>query len=428
MLHALNLLAFAAELIVTRWPELIKATPVNAVPGLADVIIMSPYLLASVLILALAYPVDRALRERVAASLVTHGLKPHGVWSLRSYLNFNIRHQMLMVLVPLTLILIVHDATRRFELDIEAATGMPWSADLALGIAAGMVFVIGPWMLKHIWTTHSLPAGPLRNELQSFCRRIGLSCRDILVWRSDGMIVNAAVMGIAGPLRYVLLSDGLIEAMSPKQIEAVFGHEAGHVRHKHIQFFLLFAVASMLVASGIMELLFHLWRPASLSEQGHEFAIQLAGLISIGLIWGLGFGFISRRFERQADLFGARCVGAQGELECSLPCGVHAGRPNAEGDAQPGLCATGAQVFASALRHVATLNGLPQKEFSWRHASIADRIESLNALAGDPNRLAAFERVIRRIKAMLLAICVGGLVISAVYVGPFLIDAWSRNR
>ncbi len=427
-MNAVNLGAFAAVLIVTRWAEMIKQPPVTIVPGLADLIVVSPYLLASVLILVLAYPVDRALRERVASSLTARGTTTHRTWGLRGYLNFNVRHQMLMVVVPLTVIMIVHDAALRVESGIEAATGIPWSADLALGIAAGGVFVVAPWMLRHIWTTSSMPPGPLRRELESFCSRIRLKCRDILVWHSHGIIANAAVMGVAGPVRYVVLSDGLVEAMSPKQIEAVFGHEAGHVRHKHIQFFLLFALASMLVTSGVMELLFHHWTAASLTEADRQFLIQVIGLVTIALIWGIGFGFISRRFEQQADLFGARCVAAANEHECTSPCGVHPKSADTRNTPPHALCATGVEIFVSALERVAILNGIPKKESSWRHASIDKRIQALKTMAADPLRLAAFERLVGSIKVALLVICVGGLVVAAFYVGPFLIDAWSRSR
>ena len=85
--------------------------------------------------------------------------------------------------------------------------------------------------------------------------RRSVSSGDLLVWRSDGMMINAAVMGLLAPVRYVLLSDGLLATMNVSQIEAVFGHEAGHVRHRHIQHFLLFALAGWFLVVGLMELL-----------------------------------------------------------------------------------------------------------------------------------------------------------------------------
>jgi len=43
--------------------------------------------------------------------------------------------------------------------------------------------------------------------------------------------------------------------MNERQVEAVFGHEAGHVKHYHIHFYLLFAALSMLVVGGVLLLI-----------------------------------------------------------------------------------------------------------------------------------------------------------------------------
>jgi len=57
-------------------------------------------------------------------------------------------------------------------------------------------------------------------------------------------------MGLFAPLRYVMLSDGLLESMEDEKIEAVFGHEVGHVKLRHMEFFLVFAIASMFAVGG----------------------------------------------------------------------------------------------------------------------------------------------------------------------------------
>lgn len=428
LLRGLTLITFAADLALTNWAEMIKGSPLfGAIPGLADLIIVSPFLAASVLVLLSTYPVDRAVRQYVTGSVASLQSPVPSVWGLRSYLGFNIRHQLLTVVIPMSVILIIYDLTQDYESAIVGATHIPWSADIALFLAAATVFVIAPWMLKHIWTTHPLPGGPLRSELEKSCKRIGLRCRDILIWRSGGMVVNAAVMGILPRLRYVVLSDGLVDSMDSKQIEAVFGHEAGHVRHKHIQFFLLFALASMLLASGVMETFFHLSAMPDTPLKLSNIAIQGIGLLTIGVLWAVGFGFVSQRFERQADLFGAQSVAPDRAEECALPCSVHSG----ETEATPplsSLCATGAEIFAGALDQVALLNGIPRRERSWRHSSIASRVELLKSFSGDPNRVRSFERVIRLIKSTLLIICVVGLGVSTWYLWPYLVDAMSRSR
>jgi STE24 endopeptidase len=320
---------------------------------------------------------------------------------------------LLVVAVPMMVILVVFDLARMYEQLLNRFFRVQWAAEVAPAVAAGLVFVFAPPMLRYIWPTRRLPNGALRQGLESICRRIGLRYQEILIWRSGGMMVNAAVMGLFAPVRYVMLSDGLLETMSRQQIEAVFGHEAGHVRHHHIPFFLLFAVCSMLFLSAIVEAL-RLGVERGLLEMS-MLTIQAIGLVCVFAVWGIGFGWISRRFERQADLFGIQCVTpARGE-DCSLPCSSHSHQPT---DHPPVwvVCATAAAVFTSALDRVAVLNGIPAEERSWRHGSIADRVRFLTSLCGDPQQARRFRRLVRRIKATLLILAVVGLAVGAVYV------------
>ncbi len=469
--------AFAFDMFATRWADICYS------PGyppwlriIGDFCALLPYGLGVVAIWWLAYPVDSAFREGVSeigvvgppeaeesrpisptAKAMGHPsptAKAMGhTWSRREYLTFNIRHHILIVGVPITLILYVSNLTRGYGSEIrELAFGWPYAPDVLLGTVALGVFVTAPVLLRHIWTTEPLGAGPLRQRLEQLCDRIGLRRRDILVWKSGGMMVNAAVMGLAPRVRFVLLSDALLETMSELQVEAVFGHEAGHVRHHHIEFFLLFAFVAMLAVSGMMEWL------ARTSPQLDFATIQAVGGVATLLLWGVGFGWISRRFERQADLFGALCVTPEA-AECTVPCSVHpepqalacpmspvppergtggecgagifpvkASRVHLDApyrgasrctlpwrQKDPRVCATAAASFISALDRVAVLNGIPHEERSWRHSSIANRMRFLTSLANDPARAARFERVVRRIKTVLLVSAVVGAGLASYY-------------
>jgi STE24 endopeptidase len=328
-------------------------------------------------------------------------------------LSFNLRHHVLVIAVPLTLILFAADLLRGYERPLQTWSRWVWTPDILLGIFALGVFLMAPVMLARIWKTVPLEDGPVRERLEALCERIGLRCRDILAWHSDGMMINAAVMGVFAPVRYVLLSDGLLATMNVTQIEAVFGHETGHIRHRHMQYFLLFAFVGWLIVAGVMELL--AW--ATATPEGtltiSSATIQGAGLAATVLVWGLGFGSLSRRFERQADRFGAWCVTPPPD-QCSLPCSVHVGDQTAL-DTEGRVCATGVAVFASALDRVASLNGIPRDERSWRHSSIASRVRFLTSLAGDPARANRFERVIRRLKAGMLTAAIIGTAVCVYY-------------
>lgn len=415
LLRLTAVLAFVATVGLANWAALVRSVaPLAAVPGAADLVILSPFLAACTAIFVGLYPIDRAIHQVIVDARAADGQTATAkVWNRRQYLNFNLRHHLLVVAVPMTLILIAFDLARDHEELLVRLLHVPWAVEAVPGLAAGLVFVVAPTILRRIWTTTPLPDGPLRRELERICERIGLRYRNILVWHSGGMMVNAAVMGLFRQVRYVMLSDGLLEAMTPGQIQAVFGHEAGHVRHRHIQFFLLFAVCSMLLLSGLVEALrLGVERQFfSLSPMG----MQALGLVAAVLFWVLGFGWLSRRFERQADVFGTYCVTEPGSRRCTLPCSIHGHEPGYTA-AESAVCATAAEVFVSALRRVAMLNGIPQEERSWRHSSIASRIRFLVSLAGDPRRARRFDHLIRSMKRAIWVVAAAGLVFAALYV------------
>ncbi|MBN1489717.1 MAG: M48 family metalloprotease, partial [Phycisphaerae bacterium] len=170
-----------------------------------------------------------------------------------------------------------------------------------------------------------------------------------------------------------------------------------------IPFYLLFALLSMLVVGGACELA---WRVFHVDPS----YISIGALFLIAATWGVAFGWVSRRFERQADLFGARLVTPPADA-CTLPCKVH---HEAEGivPVAKALCATGAHTFAGALHRIAALNGIPEEARSWRHSSIASRMRFLEELAADPAAVRRFSRTILVIRVVLVIGTVIGLAVA----------------
>lgn len=416
------IVGFSAGVYLTDWTRYVRGVAwMKPIYGLDEMVILSPFLVSVMLAWLVLYPADRAIRQ-VSLELRLWAAQPaRPVWQLASYLAFMFRHHVLIILAPMVPIVATIDLVSNEHLGprIRRATGILWADQAVLVIVAGAVFLVAPVLLRFIWHTRALPAGELRERLDRLCRSVGLRYRQILIWESDGMVVNAAVMGLVRPVRYILLSDGLIETMDDVQIEAVFGHEAGHVKHHHITFYLMFAIVSMLIVGGVNEVIVRFW-PGLLRD--HALAGDYMQVTAMGLIlavWGIGFGPVSRRFEWQADLFGARSV-TPSIPACDRPCLYHgtAGTASpAAGRVQP-LCATAAHVFGDALHRIAVLNGIPVEARSWRHSSIANRIELLRRYGRDPAAIAQLHRAVITIKAILLVTTVGGLAIATWLYWP----------
>jgi len=395
----------ATLFLLTDWVPFCGRTPVvGGWPLVSGLLAIVPFLVSILLAWIAVYPADRAVRHIALETHLFRGRPIQPVWPLPKYLLFNLRHQVLFVLIPMVLILAARDVIGLYQRQIDARWPNAHVSDLLLGTAAALVAIIAPLILRHVWVTQRLPDGPLRDRLTSLCRKLRLRCREILVWRSGGMIVNAAVMGLIAPLRYVLITDAMVEQLPDTKIEAVFGHEAGHVKRHHILFFLLFAFISGCLVTILSARARHLDR---LTYQ----LLTVAGAGVLVFKWGVLFGWISRRFERQADVFGVRTL-ALGGLPCDMPCALHHPTDDnpADSESPATLCSTAAHVFGDTLNDVALLNGIPPGARSWRHSSISSRSRFVQKLAHDPAAARRFERTLYRVKlAILLTAAASGL-------------------
>jgi STE24 endopeptidase len=265
-------------------------------------------------------------------------------------------------------------------------------------------------LLRLFLHLRTLPPGPLRDRLEGAAKRLNCRCTDVLVWNTRQGVVNAMVVGVTPWLRYILLSDRLLEELTADEIEAVFGHEAGHVRHLHMALYLAFLTGSVVLLSKASSLL----APVMEGQWPESYArIEEAWLALPSLaflaayIFGV-FGFLSRRCERQADVFGCRAV------SCTQPnCGGHDETTELAPGGR-GLCSAGIMTFCGALDKVAVLNGISRSRpgwlHSWQHSTIAKRIDFLHHLMENPALEARFQRRVFWVKTFMLAATVLALV------------------
>lgn len=431
LLHGILLCAL---LLATPWPRFVRGPlGLDRWPLADELVMLAPFFVSVLFQWIVFFPVERAVRRAalhqadLGDDSPAHGPEPE--ITLGAYIFDKCRHQILVIAAPMILIVFVKHFTESlkplqadgsFQPSPLLQTWLPvklhtYAADALLGIASFFILLCSPVLIRHIWATRPLPDGPLRRRFVETCRRIGLRYREILLWQTHGTTINAAVMGFIPPMRYILVSDALLENLDEEEIEAVFGHEAGHVHHWHLPLFGVFALVTMYLAGGAFIALQRLrWvtNPALL-----EF-ISLAVLLAL---WLFAFGWLSRKFERQADLFGVQCV-TPDIASCVPHCRVH-GKPPA-----PGVCTTAANVFGRTLARIADLNGIARDAPSWRHGSIASRCRLLESFLNSPAALARFERQLVNIKAGLIGAAVVGTIIAGLIYLPFVSDALTTMK
>jgi len=188
---------FAATIFASRWTNWFafgRFTPALQIVG--DVIILIPFVVNLLVLWIITYPTEMTLRSATPVDSPAGDGSGVSPWQFQSYLGFHLRHYVLVVAVPLTLILFAADLTRSYEAILVSWTGWMWTPDALLATVAFAVFLAAPALLCRIWRTAPLAPGVVRDRLEQCATRIGLRFRDILLWKTDGIMINAAAMGL----------------------------------------------------------------------------------------------------------------------------------------------------------------------------------------------------------------------------------------
>jgi Zn-dependent protease with chaperone function len=360
------------------------------VPG-AELLILAPYFIALVLSWACFYSVEQAVHQSC------RGLNEH-FWTRREYLSFHCRQNLALIIAPLGLMI----ATKGLQRSVPDDS---WAAGLiGVGLLVA-VFISLPWILRLVLKLQSLPPGPLRDRLELTAKRLNFRYSNILLWNTHGGVANAMVAGLLPFPRYILLTDRLVSELTPDEVEAVFGHEVGHVKHAHMLYYAGFLVLSILSVAFIIELLTWIYPELQSLSAGSNDSAKISFVGIAGAYILVVFGFLSRRCERQADVYGCRAISC-GRSDC-----LWHGQGTSLTPGANSLCPTGIRTFISALEKVAHTNGISRSKpgwlQSWQHSTIARRVGFLQQILVDPVAEPRFQRNVRRVKWALLGSVAG---------------------
>ena len=288
-----------------------------------------------------------------------------------------------------------------------------------------------PLLIKPVLGLKSMPAGPIRERLEAAGRRLHFHCTDFLLWPTHGAAANAMIVGLLPRIRYVIFTDRILDELPPDEVDAVFGHEVGHAKHGHIWHYAAFLTLSMTALSTLLILI-----DQRLKQQGVEPPhwakgwIALPPVILAATYVFLVFGFLSRRCERQADIYGCRSV------SCGDPNCISHDRSTVYPERATGLCPTGIRTFIRALERVDLVNdtslnaatshnptvadrirGFLKWLRSWQHSTMARRVTFLQSLIGDPRRERHFQIRVTFLRWGLLVVLAAAVVALGEMVG-----------
>lgn len=422
-----TLLLQASAVLVFGWLDTVRSWTGDLV-AVDELISLVPAFGVLALTWATAGPIERRLREALLIRRLDEGLSIPPLPGALTWWWATVRQQLLFPALPVLLIMgwaeavgIVRDGLWD-QADVAdgwgfwGVTAPDWAARAPEWLLNRDVIVYGsvglqllgvvvmlallPLALRVLWDTVALGPGGLRDGLIGMCQRYGVRVRNILVWRTNGAMINGAVVGLLPRLRYIVLTDALLESLPAAEVEAVAAHELAHVKHRHMPWLAVGlggasvffgSVASMGVQAAGLGSVAEGWWPVAL----------LLGVLGMSV---LVFGWASRTFEWQADVFAAQHMTRRLEGEGAAVVGP-----------------AGARVMSQTLRSVALVNGFPPERFTFRHGSIDGRQRRLMEAVGEPISRAKADRaagIVKRTVLLLLVVGVALAVLETVAAGP----------
>jgi Zn-dependent protease with chaperone function len=386
--------------LILGWVGLVHRA-IGDVVVIDELVIVSPVVLTIMASWWWFFPVERRLREAVVRRHLHDGTPLAPLPTRAAYVLFWTGQLIMPVLVPVLAITAWSEGIDAL-LNTQARGSIPaWVTPAAHVLGVLLLVLLLPIALTRLWRAVPMPPSSMRDALLAVCSRNRVRVRDLLVWRTSGSIHNAAVLGVVPSTRYILVTDAMLESFPLELLEGVLAHEVGHVRRRHLIWLGLSTLASLLATSLVFafgaSFAWQWWgvpqnpqAPLDDAPSG-ELALQVfAGLLSLACCAAI-FGWVSRRFEWQADAFAASDLSLAADTPSSVVTPEAAGR------------------LRDALGEVAACNGISPTRFMWRHGSIRDRQRRLTNLIGLSIRDLPIDARVRHIKQ-------GTIFVLAVFV------------
>jgi STE24 endopeptidase len=175
------------------------------------------------------------------------------------------------------------------------------------------IMYISPYVIEPLFNKFT-PVGEegLEERIRAILQKVGIKVKRVFKMDASkrSRHTNAYFSGI-GRVKRIILYDTLLEKMSHDEILAVLAHEAGHWKKKHV---LKMIIAVEIISFVALYLSFIVLRTDFLADlfriRNATFFAKMVVLGFIGSILSFPFtplgSYISRRFERESDIFACR--------------------------------------------------------------------------------------------------------------------------
>ena len=317
--------------------------------------------------------------------------------SVSDHIKSNIKFN-LAIIIPWFIAVILENISIFLNISFfNEIKGSIWEYILTMFVYLIILLIFTPYLITKLWESEPLDAGELKTSIDDYCQKQNVKFKGVLSWNAlNKGLITAAVMGIIYPFRYLLLTPKLMELLNKDEILAVVGHEVGHVRKKHMFFYICFFFAAMPFLTSLSMYLVQLFQ---ITEPGRSIFVFLYEpnnifinvlIITLTLFFFIiyfrfFFAYLMRNFERQADLY---CF---------------------ESDIEP-------EHLISAFEKLNTIIREPKEKKNWHHFNISERVSFLKECLLDTSLIEKHSKKVRKSVFLMGTVVVLVLVISFGFI------------
>lgn len=305
--------------------------------------------------------------------------------SRKDYIKGNLKFN-LAIVIPWLCYLVIHDIMRTVAAPLyRQLEGSAVSQFIFFGTFLLILAVLAPVMITRLWDCHPLNDPEIVHMTETFSKSQKVKFKSIMSWNAlNGSLVTAGVMGLVYPFRYLLFAPELLKLLDKNEIMGVVCHEVGHVKKKHLFFYLVIFIGMTvywrLSAPWLEALVYTVLPEADITQGAMNFAGILGSLVILVVYFRFVFGYFMRNFERQADIF-------------CFECGV-----------DPDWLISSFQTLGA---HI----GDDGRKPNWHHYNIPQRIDYIQQCKDNPKAIGRHHGKVRKGLGLFLAttIMAGGL-------------------
>jgi len=194
--------------------------------------------------------------------------------------------------------------------------GVPFGIYTILGIVVAfhiLQWLIAPYIINAIYRVRPLQAHEypwLHEAISRISAASGLSTKPKLML-AEIDLPNAFAYGNPITGNFVAVTRGLLSTLPREEVEAVVGHELGHIKHKDVMFMMIISIIPALIYYIGHILYYSGWLGSTYRDQRGGGALLVligVGLILLSFVFNLFVFYFSRLREYYADSHAAISV------------------------------------------------------------------------------------------------------------------------